>query len=877
MKKKTIILGTIIVGVLVAATIVPIVLLNKKDDEEKDQKDVEAIAKILKEKTVQERTIELDKGLSGKIIAKNKASIIEKIKFLIGNSNLKGVSIEVSIKEDKEISTIATPIVVILKKGEISIEIKEEKVGDNRGFKVKRALNDSDSINNVAQIINGKPQNEKVVTIINLQAKVGDSGVANKIKAKVEEKIGSGNLEGVQVSISADANNADILDTGIGVGFKITLSKGSGQVVEITNWKVKRAKPNEEKETDSINNVAQIINGKPQNEKVVTIINLQAKVGDSGVANKIKAKVEEKIGSGNLEGVQVSISADANNADILDTGIGVGFKITLSKGSGQVVEITNWKVKRAKPNEEKETDSINNVAQILNQKLQNEKVVTIINLQAKVGDSGVANKIKAKVEEKIGSGNLEGVQVSISADANNADILDTGLGVGFKITLSKGSGQVVEITNWKVKRAKPNEEKETDSINNVAQILNQKPQNEKVVTIINLQAKVGDSGVANKIKAKVEEKIGSGNLEGVQVSISADANNADILDTGIGVGFKITLSKGSGQVVEITNWKVKREKPNEEKETDSINNVAQILNQKPQNEKVVTIINLQAKVGDSGVANKIKTKVEEKIGSGNLEGVQVSISADANNADILDTGLGVGFKITLSKGSGQVVEITNWKVKRAKTTDERIVDTFVDKLNRVGTKEVILETPGGIISENKGEIKRKIKTLPDFPQLPDGVTLEVKDSNTSITNTLVSITLVVKKGEIEKEITRFSVKRLDSELDIVDSIKDKLNAIPVEKETIILPANTTGNVNDNKEEIIKQMRILIDPTNTNGDANHKSLKGTTIEFFTLIDGKMENDITTIAQRFMVIIQKTDSKGTVYNALPKVFKFKKATS
>ena len=1428
-KKRKIILATIGIGIIVLASVIPNVLVNKNEQEKtnKDKEDTEAVAKILNEKTSEERIIKLASDSSGKIIGNNKEKIIAEIKKLITDSKLRGVTIEVSIENDVDISTNAIPIIVTLKKGETSIIVK-----DNKGLKVKRNSTDIELIAKVKAILDGKKL-KKITISHSKNSKINtNSQIIEKIKIALEEKVGTNNLYGVIITPEKDAKNGTITNLGGGISFIINLSKGSASS-RITNWKVKREwkdeqivddyikklnlmslkevtisqtsgnvttnkehikdkieklsdypllpqdvslkvkddtttlttsgvkiilivkkgniqkeitgfivkrkesnqekankdiesiksildakfgedltitlpssttgnvannkeaieqelrklidptnnpagndnhesllgttikvlassdgeisptsqdiivtisktdgtpqqtsktfqvkreKTSEEKETDSINNVAQILNQKPQNEKIVTIINLQAKVGDSGVANKIKAKVEEKIGSGNLEGVQVSISADDTDEDILDIGEGVGFKITLSKGSGQSIEITDWKVKREKtsaektsdansdinsvktklnektgneliiilPNnttgnvannkgvieqelrrlidptnttgnanhesllgttisvlassdgeisptsqdiivkisktdgtpqqtsktfqvkrektsEEKESDAINNVAQILNQKPQNEKIVTIINLQTKVGDSLVANKIKAKVEEKIGSGNLEGVQVSISADDNDEDILDIGEGVGFKITLSKGSGQSLEITDWKVKREKtsaektseanvainsikekldektgedltitlPNnttgnvvdnkreieqelrklidptnnpvgdanhesllgttisvlaspdgeisptsqdiivtisktdgtpqqtsktfqvkrektsEEKETDSINNVAQILNQKPQNEKIVTIINLQAKVGDSLVANKIKAKVEEKIGSGNLEGVQVSISADDNDEDILDIGEGIGFKITLSKGSGQSLEITDWKVKREKtsaektseanvainsikekldektgedltitlPNnttgnvvdnkreieqelrklidptnnpagdanhesllgttisvlaspdgeisptsqdiivtisktdgtpqqtsktfqvkrektsEEKETDSINNVAQILNQKPQNEKIVTIINLQAKVGDSLVANKIKAKVEEKIGSGNLEGVQVSISADDNDEDILDIGEGIGFKITLSKGSGQSLEITDWKVKREKTSVEKTseanvaINSIKEKLDEKTGEDLTITLPNnttGNVVDNKREIEQELRKLIDPINNPTGndnhesllgTTISVlASSNGEISPTSQDIIVTISKtdGTPQQTSKTFQVKRekTNSEKanDAIGSIKEKLDEKTGEDLTITLPNNTTGNVADNKAAIEQELRKLIDPTNNPiGNANHESLLGTTISVLASSDG----EISPTSQDIIVTISKTD--------------------
>ena len=100
--KKIFLLGTTL-AILTASIVTPIVLLNK--DEKNEENDVEKIFKILKDKTIKEKVIELSSNASGKIIADNQDKIIEKIKTLIGKANLKDVKIKVLMKSDANIST----------------------------------------------------------------------------------------------------------------------------------------------------------------------------------------------------------------------------------------------------------------------------------------------------------------------------------------------------------------------------------------------------------------------------------------------------------------------------------------------------------------------------------------------------------------------------------------------------------------------------------------------------------------------------------------------------------------------------------------------------------------------------------------------------
>ena len=766
---------------------------------ELDTASVNNVKKILDDEGQKLVTIESaqakveDVGVSEKIVAK--------LQETIGASNLEGVTISVKHDSiDANIPNVEPGIgfIITLSKGTSqSVEIDNWKV-----TRTKTTVElDTESINNVEAILD--KQDPKLVTIQNEEAKVGASGVAAKIVAKLQEII-EDNLDGVTIEVKADDTNGDIVDTGNGIGFVITLSKGSAQEVEISSWKVLRTKTQFELDTDSVNNVQKILDDEGQ--KVVTIQNEEAKVGASGVAAKIVAKLQEII-EDNLDGVTIEVKADDTNGDIVDTGNGIGFVITLSKGSAQEVEISSWKVLRTKTQFELDTDSINNVQKILDD--EGQKVVTIQNEEAKVGASGVAAKIVAKLQEII-EDNLDGVTIEVKADNTNGDIVDTGNGIGFVITLSKGSAQEVEISSWKVLRTKTQFELDTDSVNNVQKILDDEGQ--KVVTIQNEEAKVGASGVAAKIVAKLQEII-EDNLDGVTIEVKADDTNGDIVDTGNGIGFVITLSKGSAQEVEISSWKVLRTKTQFELDTDSINNVQKILDDEGQ--KVVTIQNEEAKVGASGVAAKIVAKLQEII-EDNLDGVTIEVKADDTNGDIVDTGNGIGFVITLSKGSAQEVEISSWKVLRTKTSqeimDEKAVDDYITELKALIEKELIIfEVRSGTIDETKNLIRGAIVDLENFPVVPNDLSLEIKGETTSLTSPsdpvdtnyykTVDITLVVSKGSISKEVSGFKVKLKKSRNSFQSEIAKYYNAFQDFK--MIISNNVPVNNNNEIQEAIK--------------------------------------------------------------------------
>ena len=132
--KKIILLGAVI-GVLIPSIVTPIVLTSQNKNQEdqnnnqenQNKEDVLKVIKILEEKSLSERQIELSSDSKGKIVANNQQEIIKKIKELIAESNLKSVLIEILMEKDKNISTNFQEIKVKVSKGNYSQEVKKEK------------------------------------------------------------------------------------------------------------------------------------------------------------------------------------------------------------------------------------------------------------------------------------------------------------------------------------------------------------------------------------------------------------------------------------------------------------------------------------------------------------------------------------------------------------------------------------------------------------------------------------------------------------------------------------------------------------------------------------------------------------------------------
>ncbi len=184
-----------------------------------------------------------------------------------------------------------------------------------------------------------------------------------------------------------------------------------------------------------------------------------------------------------------------------------------------------------------------------------------------------------------------------------------------------------------------------------------------------------------------------------------------------------------------------------------------------------------------------------------------------------------------------------FKILKAKTTKEKIIELS----NSASSK---------IIANNQEKIVEKIKTLIGKENLND-VKIEVSMKNDSnISTTTQKIIIKLTKNEFSKEIEGFSVKKqsiIDVDKDIA-AIKNILDSKIGNDLIIILPSSSTGNIIGNivnRNAIIKKLRILIDPSNTNGEANHLSLRETSLE----ISMNADTPISTTPQNIVVSISK----------------------
>ncbi len=198
-----------------------------------------------------------------------------------------------------------------------------------------------------------------------------------------------------------------------------------------------------------------------------------------------------------------------------------------------------------------------------------------------------------------------------------------------------------------------------------------------------------------------------------------------------------------------------------------------------------------------------------------------------------------------------------FKILKAKTSKEKII-------------ELSNNASGKIIADNQDKIIEKIKTLIGKANSKE-VKIEVSmQDDVNISTTSQKIIIKLTKNEVSKKIEDFSVKRQLTIDEEIASIKKILDAKTSNELIIFLPSDSRGNIignATNKNAILKKLRILIDSSNTNGEANHESLRETSIG----VSKSSDAAISTTPQNIIVSISKTG--GTTLSTT-KIFQVKR---
>ena len=611
-KRKKVILATIGIGLLLTATLVPVFLFkkNSENNKETDQKIVNGYVAKLKALVTKEVTISETSGS----VTKNKDSILSAIENLDKFPSIpNGVTLEVK-DDSKNLTLQGVAITLVVKKGAINKEVTGFKakrsmldqeiiddfveklkalvtkevtisetsgsVTDNKdsiktkvealanfptipndvsleikdaatpltldgvnitlvvkkdlvtkevtGFKAKRSVSDQETIDGFVEKL--KALVTKEVTISQTSGSVNDN--KDSIKTKLEALT---NFPVVPSGLSWEVKEEPTAITTAGVNIILTVSKGLISQ-DVRGFSAKRSISDQEVVDEFILKLSNLVS------KEVTISQTSGSVNEN--KNSIKTKLEALT---NFPVVPSGLSWEVKEEATAITTAGVNIILTVSKGLISQ-DVRGFSVKRSVSDQEVVDDFILKLNNLVT------KEVTISQTSGSVTEN--KNYIKTKLETLT---NFPTIPSGLSWEVKEEATAITTAGVNIILTVSKGLISQ-DVRGFSVKRTKTQFELDTDSVNSVKKILDEKGQ--KVVTIENVEAKVGASGVAAKIVAKLQEII-EDNLDGVTIEVKAGNNNENIVDTGNGIGFVITLSKGNASV-DISNWKVLRIKTGDE-------------------------------------------------------------------------------------------------------------------------------------------------------------------------------------------------------------------------------------------------------------------------------------------------------------------------
>ena len=310
--KKIILLGASI-GILTTMIVTPIVLLNTNENnqDEQNQKDVESVVKILEEKNQNERILKFASSLTGKIVVNNQTKIVAKIKTLIGETNLKGVKIEILMKNDQNISPNYAKIEIKVSKGKYS-----KMVDSKKPYFVIREQNQQEIITDVNSV---KIALTKLATkTLELKAKVDDKTInANKnaILDTLKQVEGYLEIKFKKVKIEVKENSSQLPShSATPINIVFVLSKGSYNS-ELTGFSAKQLAPNQVNEIErELNELKSSLENLETKEVEVYAPNTNKTITHNKVA--IKSAIENLDGYDEIDLSGVSLEVKNSNDNL---------------------------------------------------------------------------------------------------------------------------------------------------------------------------------------------------------------------------------------------------------------------------------------------------------------------------------------------------------------------------------------------------------------------------------------------------------------------------------------------------------------------------------------------------------------------------------
>ena len=928
-KKKYLILGAMGGAILTVSAVTPIIILNdkidqikkadesvkkedelvKKEDElvKKEDETINKIAEILKNKSNEEKIIVLPSDVKGKIIADNQDKIIPKIKTLIGEENLKEAKMEILMSTDLPISTTLQNIIVSISKSDES-NIKTTSI-----FKVKREFTSNElsnkDIESIKTILDSKTGNDLTINLPSDSNGKIVSKVVNKNAVEKELRIlvdpsntnGEANhasLKGTTISVSME-DDAPISTTSQNI--IVSISKIGGKTLKTTKiFQVKR-------EFTNVEFIKNIFDNKTRDDLIITLPSdsngdiISKVVNKNAIEKELRklidpSNVDGQVNHQSLRGTTLSVSMDVD-APISTTPQSV--IVSISKSGEKTLNTRKiFQVKRELTNTELIHKDIESIKTILEAKIGDDLIINLPsdssgNIVGKVANkNAITRELRKLIDPLNTNGNsnhasLRGTTISVSMDVD-APISTTAQNI--IVSISKTGGTTLKITNtFQVKRKFTIEEINED-IQAIKTILDAKTGDDLIISIPSYSNGNIIKNVVNKneIKQELRKLIDSSNLYGeanhpslrrttIEVSMDSDAPISTKPQNII-----VSISKTGGTTLRtIKTFQVKRELTNTELIDKDIESIKTVLEAKTGNDLIITLPSNSTGniIGSRKNKNAIEKELRKLIDPSNKNG-------DSNHPSLkraqiviyMDVDAPISTKpqniiVTIRKLNRSHTLTKTFQVKRDFTANENIelIKTILEA--KTGNDLIITlpsDSNGNIISKiaNKNAIERKLRKLidplntngnPNHPSLK-GTTIEVSmnvDAPISTIPQNIIVSIAKAGGTTLKVMNTFQVKRAFTDFEDVFAIQKILDAKTGNDLIITLPSDSSGDIIgnfDNKNAVEKELRKLIDPSNIDGDVNHPSLRGTTIE----VSSRSNEPISTTLQKIIVFVKKNIS-------------------
>ncbi len=326
----------------------------------------------------------------------------------------------------------------------------------------------------------------------------------------------------------------------------------------------------------------------------------------------------------------------------------------------------------------------------------------------------------------------------------------------------------------------------------------------------------------------------------------------------------------------------------EKNQENDVEKLFKILQAKRTKEKIIELSNNASGKIIANNQAKIIEKIKTLIGKANLKEVKIEVLMK-NDINISTTKQKIIIKLTKNEISKK---IEDFSVKKQSITDvNKDIEAIKNILDAKSGSDLIITLPsvstGNIIGNriNKIAIIKKIIMLIDPLNKSGegnhaslrGTSIQVSiGSDTPISTTPKDIIIKISKtsGTTLKTTKTFQVKRNFTADEDIQAILNILHAKKFNDLKIILPSSSTGSIinnQKNKEVIKRKIRMIIDSSNTNGDPNHPSLRGTTITLYRT--NVVDDSISIDFKGLYIKINKTNGTSLIFPH----FLIKKSTS